>query len=487
MHATRTIYFAALAVALLAGPRPAAAAAATPTVEGPITGNGAPLLVGSTLFPLADIGYEQEEFFIGGTATAYASAAPLTADGRWTVTPAETAPYKTRILVYRPIDDERFNGTVLVEWFNVSGGLEANPDWISAHTEMVRAGMIWVGVSAQHRGVEGGGTGGVLNIALKTANPARYGTLSHPGDSFSFDIYSQAGQALRLSPETNPLGDLPIERIIAIGESQSAARLTTYINAVHPLVEVYDGFLVHSRGGTGAPLTQSPLPSVLAPSPTLIRTDLTVPVLTFQTETDNTILGYFAARQADTKYFRLWEVAGTAHADTYTLLTGMRDKGDSPDVVAVEEVSAPIPGLIECDRPVNAGPQHWVLNAAVAALERWVRTGKPPRKAKRLEMTDEPAFVRDGHGNARGGIRTPWVDAPIATLSGEGQSGEGFCGIFGTTMLFDQATLTALYPSRRAFVKRYTRSMKRALKRGFLRRPDTKLMRAWLATTTIPD
>jgi hypothetical protein len=388
---------------LLATARLAAAGAATPTVEGPITGPGSPLLVGSTLFPLADVGYEQEEFFIGGTATAYTSASPLGSDGLWTVTPASTAAYKTRLLVYRPIDPAAFNGTVLVEWFNVSGGLEANPDWISAHTEMVREGMIWVGVSAQYRGVEGG-SGGLLDIALKTGNPARYGSLAHPGDSYSYDMFSQAGQALRLPPETNPLGDLPIERIIAIGESQSAFRFTTYINAVHPLAQVFDGYLVHSRGGAGAALSQDPLPDIPAPTPTFIRTDLTVPVLTFQTETDMTTLGYFPARQDDTKYFRLWEVAGTAHADTYTLRIGMQDKGDSPEAVEVIELASPIPGIIDCALPVNSGPQHWVLDAAIAALDRWVRTGKPPRKAPRLEMEAGPpaSFVLDEHGNVKG-------------------------------------------------------------------------------------
>jgi len=42
-----------------------------------------------------------------------------------------------------------------------------------------------------------------------------------------------------------------------------------------------------------------------------IRTDLSVPVLTFQTETDLPagLLGYVDARQDDSTRFRLWEVA----------------------------------------------------------------------------------------------------------------------------------------------------------------------------------
>jgi hypothetical protein len=39
-----------------------------------------------------------------------------------------------------------------------------------------------------------------------------------------------------------------------VGESQSATLLTTYINAVDPLAEVFAGFLVHSPFGPAAPL-----------------------------------------------------------------------------------------------------------------------------------------------------------------------------------------------------------------------------------------
>jgi len=71
--------------------------------------------------------------------------------------------------------------------------------------------------------------------------------------------------------------------------------LVTYIDAVHLLVHVYDGFLVHSRMG-GAP----------------IRDDVGVPVLVFQTESDVSF-SRGSGRQPDTDMYRLWEVAGTAH------------------------------------------------------------------------------------------------------------------------------------------------------------------------------
>ena len=102
----------------------APASTATPgalQVTGPITtGNGVPVIFAHTSFNLAQVGYRQTEFFLSGTASAFAPVGPLTVDGRWTVRPSSHAPFTTRIVVDRPTA-RRFNGTVVVEWLNVSG------------------------------------------------------------------------------------------------------------------------------------------------------------------------------------------------------------------------------------------------------------------------------------------------------------------------------------------------------------------------------
>src|SRR6185436_15083951 len=270
---------------------------------------------------LADVGYVQEEFFISGTANAYSNVGPLGLDGMWTVAPAASTAYKTRIVVHRPISKKKFSGTVFVEWLNVSGGVDAAVDWTGTHVELIRSGHAWVGVSAQIVGVEGGpALVGVVTLPLKVANPARYASLHHPGDSFSYDMFSQAGRAARNG--VGPLADLKVKRVIAIGESQSAFRLVNYVNGIHPITHVFDGYLIHSRGSFGAALSEAPEPAIAVPGATVIRADIDVPVLTFQTETDLTFLGFAAARQDDAKNFRLWEVAGTSHADTYALSVG---------------------------------------------------------------------------------------------------------------------------------------------------------------------
>jgi hypothetical protein len=462
----------------------------SPSIEGPVTGGkGGPFLA-ATSFPLASVGYEQEEFFLSGNASRFTNIGPLGSDGHWSVAVADTAPYKTRIVVYRPSDPAKFDGTVLVEWLNVSGGLDSAPDWISAHVQMVREGMAWVGVSAQFVGVEGGpAILGQGSTGLKMADPARYGSLVHPGDSYSYDIFSQAGEAVRDPHGPDPLGGLRVKRVIAIGESQSAFRLTTYVDAFDPIARVFDGYLIHSRGSSGADLSQSPEPGI-SPAPVVrIRDDVRVPVLTFETETDLLLLGYLPDRQADAAHFRLWEVAGTAHADTYTLQVGFDDVGDSPDVAAIVVTSDPIPGVIECGSPINSGPQHFVLDSAVSALVRWVRLGLPPPHAPRLETVPGPvpAYALDEHGNVKGGIRTAHVDAPIATLSGLGQTGGAFCAIFGTTKPFDAATLAALYPAHQDYVSAVAAATDSAHAAGFVNAADADLIKQQAGTATVPQ
>jgi len=466
-------------------PAPLAADGAVPSIVGPITDPGSASLE-STTFSLVPFGFAEEEFFVAGTASAYVSSADLTPDGRWSVSPGDSAGYTTRILVRRPTARARFNGTVVIEWLNVSGGFDAAPDWTSAHTLLLRKGFAWVGVSAQYVGVSGGPPL-QRNLHLKAVNPTRYAPLFHPGDSYSYDMFSQAGLAVRQRAELL-LGNLRPQRLIGIGESQSAHRLVTYINAVHPVARVYDGFLVHSRGGDAAPLSEAPQPAVDAPSVTLIRDDVDVPVLTFETETDVVAIGFFAARQPDGHNLRTWEVAGTAHADTYMTVEGPADHGKSAlDTTHLPPVQSIFGGTVTCDLPINAGPQHYVLSAALQRLVRWVRSGRSPVPATPLSLRPgvPPSIERDPFGNAVGGIRTPQVDVPIAALSGVGQPVGSACSRFGTTIAFDDATLASLYADHPSYVEAVRRATKRAIRRGVLLAIDARAIRRAAAASSI--
>lgn len=348
------------------------------------SGNGVSLMAANPGPDLAAAGYVESELRAAGVASS------LRGD--------EAAAYATRVVLRRPATGG--SGTLVVEWLNVSSGQDAAPDWTYLGEEVVRRGHAWAGVSAQAVGVEGGPprveTGASLQ-GLKELDAERYGSLAHPGDDYCHDVYTQVARGLA--------ADLGATCVLAIGESQSAYALTTYLELVHATAALFDGFLVHSRGG-GALHTDVPTP---------IRTDHAAPVLVVQTEGDLFgRLSYLPARQPDAPRLRLWEVAGAAHADLF-------------QIGAFES-------FLGCPDPVNRGQQAYVVRAALRWLEGWARGGPAAPAADRLEV-DGDSFVLDDVGNVRGGVRTPVVDAPADVLSGYAAPGASvICALFGRTM-----------------------------------------------------
>jgi hypothetical protein len=417
-------------------------------IEGPVGGTPT-LLLGN--FDLGEHGYVVEEFFIEGTATSYAEAPCV-------VQPADQAAYRTRVVVARPSDKSAFSGTVVVEWLNVSGGGDGCPDWAFMHRQIMRSRGAFVAMSAQRVGIEGGGILGDMGFALKQVAPERYATLEHPGDAFAFDIYSQAGDAIRNHRAL--LGGAQAECVIAVGESQSAVFLTTYINKVDQLARVYHAFLVHGRGSRGAELSgdmggprrdSDADPVDLAAAMAHFRQqagdpipDARVPVITVQSETDVVGMYGFGARCDDGANTRLWEIAGAAHFDSWGMIAAHEDDGTLP-VERLAELGGPTdePLGMRSEEPINSGPQqHYVLMAALSHLERWAREGTPAPRTPLLATTGEGdtlALRRDELGNVLGGLRTPWVDVPTAVLTGIGATG-------GVTRPFGAPTLARLYP-----------------------------------------
>jgi hypothetical protein len=449
-----------------------ACAAASPTVTA-VPGQ-ASLMLATTDLPA--LGYQEDEFFISGSASSYRLHGEAQPDGRWAAVRAQTAPYKTRIVVVRPMDPAKFNGTVVVEWLNVTGGFDFPADWIMLHREIVRDGFAYVAVSAQKVGIEGGAAGPMAgpSMSLKKVNPARYGSLNHPGDAYSFDIFSQAGGILKGARTV--LGPLKVRHVVAMGASQSALYLSTYVNAVDPVAKTYDGYLIHSRFGIVAPLGGGSLAQAAHFPLARLRDDLRVPVLTFITETDlvdQLAPGFHLVRQPDGKRLRIWEVAGTAHADNYPFAVSAIDTGSATPAqlaAAYGPVSSAMGGKF--DKPMNFAPQHhYILEAALWHLCRWVATGKTPPEGVPIELTsgDKPEIVRDANGLAKGGIRSPWVDVPTAVLAGVGNSGSPLAPMVGVGQPFDAAMRDRLYPGGKAeYVGKFESSLDAAIKAGFI-------------------
>jgi len=437
-------------------------------ITGPVTGGRHGRPFGAFLGDPGEQGYVEEEYFLSGDARGFVPSGELGADGRWSVTAADSEPYTTRLLVRRPADPARFNGVVIAEWTNVTSGFELASDDLDLVYE---EGFAHVAVSAQDIGVNGFA---VDSKGLRDWDPERYGELSHPGDSHSYDIFSQAVHLIgpnRGTLEIDPLGGLPVRRVIASGGSQSAMRLVTYANAIAPLGHELDGILATLYVGSAYTFTDArvdasnllnatpeELQAILG-TPTGIREDVAVPFFLLNTECE--CVTYANVRQPDSARFHYWEVTGAAHAPApSTAEIGAKAARDFGEFALGEGMIDPnvVPNVIDW-RPVE--------EAALRHLVRWIEDGTEPPVQAPIRLTDQGAVDRDADGNGRDGLRLPELDAPIAGYDGGGVT-PGTVGLSGQTSYFDEERLRALYPDHEAYVAAVTRAVDRCIADGVL-------------------
>ncbi|MEO5841216.1 MAG: alpha/beta hydrolase domain-containing protein, partial [Acidimicrobiales bacterium] len=404
-------------------------------------------------------------------------------DGRWHAEPSGTAAFATRLLVRRPADPARFNGTVVLFWNNVSLGF----DLLAGESpEIYDGGFAFVGVSAQRIGVHGYPGGASPGLAIW--DPSRYGTLSIPSDSAAYDIFTQAAAFVgrdRPRGSSDPLDGLDVHHTVALGASQSANWLATYLNAVQPLSSAIDGFILDIYFGNGSPLETSPsaasrlatpaaIPDAVAKMPPgahRLRDDLGVPVFVLNSETEAT--GYYPVRQPDTDHFRHWEVAGHAH--------GSRRRGTDrlpsnwPRDLGTEDSPMGTPADANI---LNMEP---VRSAALQHFQRWLTDGTAPPRQPPIEFDVEargPVIRRDHLGIALGGVRLPEVDVPTACHRGLAR--DGTLVLTGSTTPFSDEMLHALYPTRAVYRDRYTQAVAAAVEAGVVLAPDADRMIAAL-------
>ena len=437
-----------------------------PVVTGPITGGSRGWPFGGPVLDLARYGYREDEFFLEGTAERYrpTGGAELGRDGRWSVEVAGTSAFRTRIVVYRPIDPARANGTVVVSWNNVSMGFDLfNTDSLEVYEE----GFTLVGVTCQRVGVHGLPP---TPLGLAAWDPERYGSLSIPSDDYSFDIFTQAARVVapdRPRQPVDPLDGLPVRKLVAQGASQSAARLATYVNAIHPRTRLFDAFLLTIYFGSGSPLEVGdevvnldapPDPEALAEALRgrhLLRDDLDVPVMVVNSELE--AIACHGVRQPDTDRFRYWEAAGTSHVS---------EQGQRARAPKIErDLGAPLP----IAGGINRVPMVPLFDAALHHLRAWVDGGPPPPVQPRIEFAgDPPEIQRDEHGIARGGIRLPQVAVPVACDSAIPLAPDIRSLLAGSSTPFEPATLRDLYGDEATYVDRFTAAARAAEKAGVL-------------------
>jgi Alpha/beta hydrolase domain len=434
-------------------------------VVGPITGGAHGIAFGGTLADLGTLGFRQDEYLIEGTAESFTALGELSFDGRWLVGPSGSAEFRTRMLVTAPIDPARFNGTVIVEWNNVSAGFDI---MLADEPALFELGFAHVGITTQYVGVHGHPD---ASMGLVAWDPERYGTLHHPGDRYSFDVYAQAAQLVardRSLGALDPMRGLPVDKLVALGGSQSAGRLATFINAVAQHRPVFDSIVLVTYFGSGAALDTDTVLDVrqvdageqrLFPAGTLLRGDLGIPLLVVNSETE--VLFHAPVRQSDTDQYRCWEVAGTAHATvpemTNIFMKLMRDGIAMPTVAEMSEMP-----------PMCAIAWKPVMNTALDHLQRWIHGGPPPPNQPLIDITgDGVDIVRDDRGIARGGVRLPDVDVPLAAHTGVNGLG-GMMVLNGASVPYPRASIDAMYRDRDDYLARFDDAAGRAVSAGVL-------------------
>jgi hypothetical protein len=423
-------------------------------ISGPIPSAGRPgdpshdYVFYATPFNLKKAGYEEQEFFISGTATRY-NANPTVDEQMQSATPIGTMPYTTRIVVRRPANPHKSAGIAVVDWQNVTAGHDIDTEWGTSGDYFVRHGWTWIGASVQRVGVNGATTGATAGLGLKQWSPQRYGSLDLTAggtvldDSQSFDVYTQIAELAKGTSKANPLAGLHIRHTYAGGASQSGRFLGVYYNTVQPLAHVYDGFLFA--------LTDSSLPP---------RSGVGTKAIRVFTETDiNLGAGVASQTVPDSPTLRTWEIAGASHVPAYATGTDPDDFRNTLGSIQTREFGPQPP--FDC---VNPGPSQvtsWtVFHTAYDALDKWARDGIAPRTAPPIAIIDPgpPAsLVRDANGIAEGGIRLPDVEVPVGLNDGINAPASltnplsGFCVLYGTHRDFTAEQLSALYQSDRDY------------------------------------
>ena len=464
---------------------------ATPIVTRATGGHGQ--AAGGLRDDVTQFGYQENEYLFDGTAKTYPPAA------------LPPAPYRSRMIVWTPMDRSRFNGTTVVEWAQVSdfGQFELTVELNYQAPMLEEEGFAFVLVSAEERGVCDQSANRCTTTSLKGADPERYGSLEHPGDAYSFDIFSQALQAIKHPTGIAPLGELETRIVIAEGFQRSVDKYFPIGAPVSPSppspFSIYGPLNDYLANGADDEARLADAFLIDAAAPAVEPARYRVPTLHHLDES--------AIRRTptpDRANHVTWEIAGAPHADRWS---GGRIDIPSPDPPAqkltrAEELARrdmldnfgqePDPAGAICAPGARTGTmfqRRFTLNAALVALRTWADTDVRAPAALPIErvgpVPDSPTkkLSRDLDGNAIGGLRSPIIQVPVAAYNGEA------CISAGTMTSLPPERLAQLYPTHKSYVRQLLTATNEGVAKRFLVCQDAETIMRKASASTIggPD
>ena len=507
----------ALSLTLLSQPTlteaKASVSGALPEVSGPIpvTADSKPFLYAQK--SLDGVGYVEEEYFLSGIANVYDWAG----SGHTVKVVAGPGKYVTRILVMRPRDATKFGGNVEVTVLNASLNLDFGGP--TDFAQMVKQGDVWIGIT----------TKAVTANALKKFDPTRYASLdwSNPAspadrcaqptmiptymagdkatldamlksgvksswpefeDGLVWDMLGQLGLLLKSEQRGSVLPGFSKPWVYMTGVSQSAIYIRTWIAGFHDRYRtadgkpVYDGYL----GIVGPAMIRMNqcAADVALEDPIQKLTPPDSPFISLSSEGEMWQARYthqpdrFTAKGGIVTY----EVAGASHR-------GGNVPGLAPDTISF----ASLPDLMKAGFkmpdaagvaklfPAGAVPNDFIWQplerGAFHNLELWVRQGVKPPQAPGIALDASHEVRRDSNGNAIGGVRMPYIEAPVASYTGYLTAG-GMGGVTGAKKPFAPDVLKSLYPDHAAYVAKFSAATDRLLAGRWISSEDAAAMKA---------
>lgn len=433
---------------------------------------------------LSQKGYVEEEYLISGTANVY----DWGGDGKLMVK-FPNAPYGSRIRVRRPKDPAKFSGAVVVEIPNDARRFDWDMLYGYLSDEIIRRGDGWVSITPPP-GMPG----------LKAFDPVRYKDINFANpapdacetagaqeEGLRWDMYSQVGALIKHGGPGEPFAGFKVQ---AIYMTTQGGDVVTYMNVFHPQAKlggkfVYDGYLSKQPGGVGR-LNQCGKALPKGDSRNQIR-NAGVPVIAMIAQGE--VIPTLAAQRADSDdpndKFRLYEVAGGSHLDkfAYDAFASMNDAKQAGNAQGTPEfpfAGRCTPEIQLIDYPL----MPFVYHAALDHLDNWARKGIAPPHADRIQVKDadtpKPSVVVDQYGNAVGGIRSFWVDDPVAMFT-QNSTGPGPCVELGHSVPLSWQKLEEIHGNYKAYVAKASASLDKSVKDGWITQADADKMKKALA------